>query len=449
MKPEVELEIESLDLEGRGVAHLDGKVVFVEGALPGERVRAQPLKVKPSYETARLTEVLRASSQRVAPRCPHFGFGPGACGGCAMQHLAPAAQLAIKQRALEDSLWHIGRLRPERLLRPVAGPDWHYRFRARLSVRYVARKGGVLVGFHERASSYVADMHECHVLPQRLSDLLLPLRTLIGGLSLRDRLPQIEVAVTAQDDIVLVLRHLQPLTVADREALRVFARGQRIAFWLQPGGPDTAAPLEADAPSALQLQLPEHGVSIPFGPTDFTQVNHSINEVLVRRALRLLAPQPDEHVLDLFCGLGNFSLPLARQAGRVSGIEGSAPLVRRAQAAAAANGLAVKVHFGAANLFEWTASDLAQIEAERGPVQAVLIDPPREGALAVARVFAAAIRPPRRIVYVSCNPATLARDAAVLVHEGGWRLKSAGVVNMFPHTAHVESLAVLEPPFRG
>jgi 23S rRNA (uracil1939-C5)-methyltransferase len=449
MKSEVELEIESLDLEGRGVAHREGKVMFVEGALPGERVRAQSLKVKPSYETARVTEVLHASSQRVAPRCPHFGFGPGACGGCAMQHLAPAAQLAIKQRALEDSLWHIGRVRPERLLRPVAGPDWHYRFRARLSVRYVARKGGVLVGFHERASSYVADMRECHVLPRKLSELLLPLRALIEGLSLRERLPQIEVAVAAPDDIVLVLRHLQPLTPADGAALEAFARLHGISFWLQPGGPDTALPLTADAPAALQLHLPEHGVAIPFGPTDFTQVNHSINEVLVRRALRLLAPQPAEHVLDLFCGLGNFSLPLARQAGQVTGVEGAATLVRRAQAAASANGLGDRASFRAANLFEWTAEDLAHLEAERGPVRAVLVDPPREGALAVARVFAAAAAPPRRLVYVSCNPATLARDAAILVHEGGWHLRSAGVVNMFPHTAHVESLAVLEPPYPG
>ncbi|MFN9479842.1 MAG: 23S rRNA (uracil(1939)-C(5))-methyltransferase RlmD [Betaproteobacteria bacterium] len=445
MGGEVELEIESLDLEGRGVAHRDGKVIFVEGALPGERVRATTLRAKPSYETARTTALLRASAQRVVPRCPHFGFGPGACGGCAMQHLAPRAQLAIKQRVLEDALWHVGRVRPEQVLRPVAGPDWHYRYRARLSVRYVARKGGVLVGFHERASSYVADMRECHVLPEKLSALLLPLRELIGGMSGRDRLPQIEVAVTADGTTVLVLRHLQPLTAGDRARLRDFAQRHGVVWWLQPGGPDTAAPLEADSPRALTLALPEHAVAIPFGPTDFTQVNHAINEVLVRRAVELLGPRADEHVLDLFCGLGNFSLPLARRAARVTGVEGSAVLVRRARAAAVANGLAAQADFAAANLFEWTSEDLARIAAERGAVGAALIDPPREGALTVARVFAAARQPPRRIVYVSCNPATLARDCAVLVHEGGWRLRAAGVVNMFPHTAHVESIAVLEP----
>jgi 23S rRNA (uracil1939-C5)-methyltransferase len=436
----VELLIESLDLEGRGVAHRDGKVVFVAGALPGERVLAQPRRSKPSYETAETLAVLRDSALRVRPRCPHFGLAPGQCGGCAMQHLHPSAQVAVKQRALEDALWHIGRLRP------IHGPAWHYRYRARLSVRDVKKKGGVLVGFHERASSYVADMRECHVLPARVGALLPALRALVERLSVRQRLPQIELAAAASggaERIVLVLRHLDPLTEADRLQLADFGRQHGVELWLQPGGPHTAAALDPGA-GPLRLDLPEFGVSLPFGPTDFTQVNHRINEVLVRRALRLLEVQPHERVLDLFCGLGNFTLPLATQAAQVVGIEGSAVLLQRAAAAASANGLQQRTRFEARNLFEWTGDDWLALQQD-GRIDAVLIDPPREGALAAAKVLAAAAQRPRRLVYVSCNPATLARDCAVLVHEGGWQLRAAGVVNMFPHTTHVESLAVLEP----
>ncbi len=447
MASDFTVEIESLDLEGRGVARRDGKAIFVEGALPGERVRAAAVKVKPSYETARVIEVLHESTLRVVPRCPHFGIGPGHCGGCAMQHLEPRAQVAVKQRVLEDALWHLGKLRAESMLRPIHGPAWHYRYRARFTVRVVAKKGGVLVGFHERGSSYVADMRECHVVPAHVSDLLVPLRELVGRLSIAARLPQIELAVADHDGVtetVLVLRVLVTPTAADREQLAAFAQRHGVCVWLQPGGPDTAAPLEPNAGNRLQLQLPEFGVRIPFLPTDFTQVNHRINEVLVRRALRLLDPQPDERVADFFCGLGNFTLPLAARAARAIGLEGHAGLVARAAAAAQANGLGAHTRFVASNLFEWTDADWAQLN-EAGPIDAVLLDPPREGALAVTRTLAAAPRRPRRVVYVSCNPATLARDAAVLVHEGGWRLTHAGVINMFPHTAHVESIAVLAP----
>jgi 23S rRNA (uracil1939-C5)-methyltransferase len=442
------IEIESLDLEGRGVGHRDGKVVFVEGALPGERVLASPARVKASYETARMVQVLRESTLRVVPACPHFGIGPGTCGGCAMQHLAPCAQVAIKQRVLEDALWHIGRVRPERMLRAIHGPTWGYRYRARLAVRHVARKGGVLVGFHERASSYVADMRECHVLPAHLSRLLLPLRELVGQLSVHDRLPQIEVAVAEHAGVrqtALVFRHLNPLTEADRERLAAFGRMHGVTPWLQPGGPDTAVPLDLRDADRLLLGLPEFGVSLPFAPTDFTQVNHGINEVLVRRALRLLDPQPDETVADFFCGLGNFTLPLATRARLVIGIEGHAGLVARARQAAERAELAPRTRFEARNLFEWTMDDWLRLNAESGPIAAALVDPPREGALALARVLAASSQRPRRMVYVSCNPATLARDCAVLVNEGHWQLKAVGVVNMFPHTAHVESMAVLAP----
>ncbi len=443
------LDVASLDLEANGVAHHEGKVVFVRGALPGERVRATLVRRKPRFDVAQTVEVLRESHSRVAPRCPHFGV----CGGCSMQHLEPGAQLAIKQRALEDQLRHIGKLRPQLVLRALAGPSWGYRYRARLSVRNVPKKGGVLVGFHEKGSSYVADMRECHVLPKRLSDLLLPLRELVGSLSLRDRLPQIEVAIgeATRGDLLaaLVLRVLEPPTDADRRALLAFAARERVELWLQPAGPDSirllctrdGEPAADDRASELGYRLAEFDVRMPYRPTDFTQVNHRINEALVGRALRLLDPQPGERVADLFCGLGNFTLPLARRAREVVGIEGSAVLTRRALENAALNGLAGNTRFRTANLFELTPEGWASL----GRFDRVLIDPPREGALAVVKALSADAAKPNRIVYVSCNPATLARDAAILAHEGGFVLRAAGAIDMFPQTSHVESIAVFEP----
>ncbi len=443
------VEIDSLDPDGRGVARHDGKVMFVEGALPGELVRVETLRSKPSYETARVVDVMRESNQRVVPRCPHFGQHAGACGGCSMQHLEPAAQVAAKQRVLEDALWHIGRLRAEVVLRPVAGMAWGYRHRARLSVRHVAKKGGVLVGFHERRSSYVADMRECHVLPERVSALLPGLRDLFGNLSIRSALPQVELAIgsdaAGDERIVMVLRVLQAPTREDRALLERFALFHKIEFWLQSGGPESARPMEEGRDTTLRLVLPEHHVSIPFGPTDFTQVNHRINEVLVRRAVRLLEIQPGDCVLDFFCGLGNFTLPLARRCSLVVGIEGSAALVARAGEAAALNGLSERTRFLRRDLFVFRPDDWEELVEQTGSIQRVLLDPPREGAIAVAQALAATARRPGRLVYVSCNPATLARDCAVLHHEGGWRLLAAGVVNMFPHTSHVESIAVLAP----
>ena len=442
-----QVEIDSLDQEGRGVGRRDGKAVFVEGALPGERVTYERRRNKPNYEVGRATAIERTSSLRTEPRCPHFGLGPGACGGCSMQHVDARAQVSIKQRVLEDTLWHIGRLRAEAILRPLQGPDWRYRYRARLAVRHVAKKGGVLVGFHERSSSYVADMHRCEVLPKRISNLLLPLRALVAQLSLRDRLPQIELAAAdaaGGPQLVLVLRVLQPPTAADQSMLEAFAREHGIEFWLQPGGPRTAAPLTATQPGGLLLELPEFGVQLPFQPTDFTQVNHEVNAALVSRAVRLLGPSPTETVVDFFCGLGNFTLPLARKAARVVGYEGSAALVARAQAAAATNGLQQRTEFRSRNLFEWSAPDWQAVVRDFGHISKAMIDPPREGALEVVRSLAQTPDKPDRLVYVSCNPATLARDCAVLVHDGGWILRAAGVVNMFPHTSHVESIAVLE-----
>ncbi|MFA5520394.1 MAG: 23S rRNA (uracil(1939)-C(5))-methyltransferase RlmD [Castellaniella sp.] len=430
----LELDIESLDLEGQGVAHVDGKVVFVAGALPGERVRARIRRRKPAYDKAELQEILIESSQRVPPACAHFGV----CGGCSMQHLEHSAQLAAKQRVLEDSLQHLGNVRPDFMLPPLQGPAWGYRHRARLSVRLVPRKGGVLVGFRERGRSYVADMKECLILPPAISALLLPLRTLIGGLSCPNRIPQIEVAVGASVN-VLVLRHLEPMTAEDIDALRAFGLEHDISWWLQPGGPDSIHPLDRADADRLSYALPEFGLTMPFRPTDFTQVNPFINHRMVARAVQLLDPQPHERVADLFCGLGNFSLPLATRAARVVGVEGSATLVQRAAETARQHGLHERTEFRECNLFEVDEHWLTDL----GPLDGLLVDPPREGALAVVKALSALSQAqrPQRLVYVSCNPATLARDAAILVHVGGYRLRGAGVMNMFPHTGHVESMA--------
>lgn len=439
------LAVESLDLEGQGVAHrADGKVVFIEGALPGEVVQVNVGRSKNQWEQGQVSAIRRPSPQRVAPACPHFGLHREACGGCKMQHLQPAAQVAVKQRVLEDNLWHLGKVKADQLLRPIEGPTWGYRNRARLSVRHVARKGVVLVGFHERKSRYVADMSTCPVLPPAVSAMLPALRGLIAGMDERDRLPQIELA--AGDEVVaLVLRHLAPLPAADLQRLRDFAIEHGVQWWLQPKGPDTVHLLDEGGPE-LAYALPEFGVRMPFKPTDFTQVNPQINRVLVQRALARLAPQPGERVIDWFCGLGNFTLPLARLGTQVLGLEGSEALVQRARANAAANGLVAE--FGVRNLFELTADDLVAL----GPCDRWLVDPPREGAFALAKAVAdlvqsgAAWQPPARIVYVSCNPATLARDAGLLVHQAGYRCSAAGAVNMFPHTAHVESMAVFDRP---
>jgi 23S rRNA (uracil1939-C5)-methyltransferase len=439
------IDIKSLDADARGVGHLEnedgspGKVIFVEGALPGERVSFETLRKKKNWESGRMVTLQRASSMRVEPKCQHFGY----CGGCSMQHLEPSAQVAMKGRVLEDNLWHIGKVKAEMIMRPMYGPTWDYRFRARLSVRHVPKKGGVLVGFHERGSAFVADITTCEILPDHVAQLLVPLRELIGAMSLYNQVPQIEVAI-GEESTVLVLRIMAPLTPADEVLLKAFADKWKIQFWLQTKGPDTAEPYYPLG-QELYYTLPEFGIRMPFKPTDFTQVNHQINRVLVAKALRLLDVQPQDRVADLFCGLGNFTLPLATQAREVVGIEGSTALTTRALENAQANGLAAKTSFSTRNLFEVTKGHLVAL----GRFDRMLVDPPRDGAMALVTALAELREThehlmPQRIVYVSCSPSTLARDAGILVHQAGYVMQKAGVVNMFPHTSHVESIGVFE-----
>jgi 23S rRNA (uracil1939-C5)-methyltransferase len=426
--------IESLADDARGVARIDGKVTFVDGALPGETVRLRLRKRRRRYDTAALVEVLAPSPERVVAPCPHFGT----CGGCSLQHLVPAAQIRAKQDILAQSLSHLARVAPEHWLAPLTGPVWYYRRRARLGVRYLPQKGGALVGFRERRSSYVTPLGDCPVLDGRAARLLPELKTLVESLSCPDRIPQIEVAA-ADAALALVFRHLTTLTDADRGALRAFAERHAVQVMLQPGGPESIEPLWPQQPAPLAYRLAEYDVTLEFGPADFVQVNAAMNAQVVAQALALLEPGPADAVLDLFCGLGNFTLPLARRAGRVLGIESDAGLVAAARANAARNGLA-NAGFRTADLY-----------AEAGPapwagfeLDKLLLDPPRSGAMAAVKRLAAAR--PARIVYVSCYPSTLARDSAYLVNVLGYRLAAAGVMDMFPHTSHVESMALFLRP---
>lgn len=427
--------IESLDHEARGIARQDGKTVFVDGALPGETVEYASFRRKPSYELAHLVKILKPSNARVEPLCPHFGV----CGGCVMQHMEPAAQVAAKQRVLEDSLWRIGRVRPESMLPPIHGAPWGYRHRARLGVRKIDAEKGVMIGFHEWRSSYIADIKQCPVLRPDVSRLLLPLRELFASLSVVDRLQQLEISV-GEHCVALLLRILAPLNSNDQRLLREFADFHQVVFYLQPKGPDSITRFYPTSGPRLSYTLPEFDLEFDFLPTDFTQVNHAVNQVMVRRALRLLDPQPGERIADMFCGLGNFTLPIARSGAHVLGVEGSQGLVKRGRESARINGLADRVEFGVANLFECTEKTIRAF----GAFDKMLIDPPREGAIELVRSLGEC--KPARIVYVSCHPGTLARDAAVLVNTHGYRFVTAGAVNMFPHTAHVESIAVFEQP---
>ncbi len=428
---EARARIESLIDDGRGLARVAGKVVFVEGALPGEEVRLRYRKRRQHYDTASLVEVLQPSVERVIPRCPYFGT----CGGCALQHLAPEAQVRTKQQILAEQLERLGGgLRPERWLAPVTGPVWGYRRRARLGVRFVPKKGGVLVGFRERAHSFITGLDACPVLEPRLSTLLPALRELLAGLSCPDRIPQIEAAA-GEEAVALVIRHLVALHGTDLVRLRAFAKQNRAQLYLQPADPNSVRPLWPEQPEPLAYALEEFDLHLRFRPIDFIQVNAAINRSMVHQALAWLELRPEDAVLDLFCGLGNFTLPLARRAGRVLGLEANPALVEGAQHNAALNGI-TNAEFRQADLYTESS------EAWWGDFRfdKLLIDPPRSGAMeAIKRLPEPG---PARIVYVSCYPATLARDSRYLVEVRGYRLVAAGVLDMFPHTRHVESMAV-------
>jgi 23S rRNA (uracil1939-C5)-methyltransferase len=429
------VSIESLTNDSRGVAHHEGKAVFVEGGLPGEVVRCQTTRRTSKYDTANVLEVLEASDDRVQPRCS----AAGVCGGCSLQHMSESSQIHAKQQVLLENLQQIGKVQPESTLPPLQGPHWNYRRKARLGVKFVPKKGGVLVGFREKQSGYLAVMDSCEVLDERFSNLILPLRELVAGLSIAKRIPQIEIAA-GDDSAVLVFRNLEPISGTDQELLKGFAQQHQLSILLQPAGPDSIQALYPGKQELLQYRLDEWDVAIRFRPTDFTQVNASINQSMISLALELLSAEEGDEVLDLFCGIGNFTLPLARVCKHVTGIEGDSVLVKMARDNASYNGLS-NAEFITANLYD-TPLDGSWLHRKW---DRILLDPPRSGAMEVIERLPEL--KPKRIVYVSCNPATLARDADILVNKYGYRLKAAGVMDMFPHTKHVESIAVFDPAF--
>ena len=422
-------DILDLDHEGRGFARVDGKATFIADALPGERVRFKYLRVTRDLDEGQCVAVETPSPHRVAPGCAHFGL----CGGCSMQHLAPEQQIAFKQKQLLDQLTRTGKVAPAEVAAPITGPVWGYRRRARLGVKDVPKKGGVLVGFRERESSFLAALERCEVVDPRVGHKLRELGALIGSLSIRRAVPQIEV-VCAQDVVALVFRVLQAPSEADRQALRAFGEREGFDIHLQTGGPDSIRPL--DEAKLLAYSPDGSPISMRFETTDFIQVNGHISQQTVNQALDWLDLQSGERVLELFCGLGNFSLPLARRGAHVLAVEGDSGLVQRARDNAERNGL--NVRFEKADLFQSTGDESWLQPA----FDKVLLDPPRAGAKEILPIVAK--RKPQRIVYVSCHPGTLARDAGMLVHEFGYRLARAGVMDMFPHTSHVESMALFE-----
>jgi len=432
LKAAAPLEADVVDLahDGRGIARVSGKAVFIEGALPGERVRFRVTKRRRQLEEAVLLEILIPSPDRVTPRCAHFGV----CGGCSLQHLSPPAQLAAKQRQLLDNLERIGGVRPLQVIDPLHGPAFAYRRRARLGVKYVHKKGRVLAGFRERSKPYLADLRRCEILLERFATLPEELAALVETLSIRERIPQVELA--AGDERAALVFRMEPLSAQDAAALARFGARLGVQIHLQPGGLDSIRPLAADAPP-LEYSVDAGRITLEFGPVDFVQINRDVNQAMVGAAQEFLDPQPGESVLDLFCGLGNFTLPLSRRAGRVVGVEGDEGLVRKARLNALRNGIG-NAEFFTENLFEpagfgpW---------AGRG-YDRVLLDPPRAGAVEIMERMAQ--WRPRRVVYISCHPGSLARDAGILVRGQGYRLIGAGVMDMFPHTTHVESIAVFE-----
>ena len=430
-KEPFEARIEDLSHDGRGVTTREDKKVFLHGALPGELVNARITDRKRSYDEGETLEVIESSPERVTPRCPHFGQ----CGGCSLQHLNSNSQIEAKQNTLIQNLERIGKVSPHTIWSPLTGPEWGYRRKARLSVRYVHKKERVLVGYRERYGRFVADMQTCYTLDERIAGQIGRLSEVIFSMEARRTIPQIEVAC-GDEQCALVFRHLEPLSETDLDILRDYALESGLAVLLQPAGPASIHCLEP-AEVNLAFDIPEFDIRLSFGPSDFIQVNTEMNRKMVHRALELLDPQENDRVLDLFCGLGNFTLPIARSAGEVIGIEGDRELVRRASENARQNGLS-NVVFHAADLSE----DPGSAPWLKSPYDKVLVDPPRSGAEFILPHVAASGAD--RVVYVSCHPASLARDAGILVHEYGFQLMGAGVMDMFPHTGHVESIALFE-----
>ncbi|PID64534.1 MAG: 23S rRNA (uracil(1939)-C(5))-methyltransferase RlmD [Gammaproteobacteria bacterium] len=429
--PPAEAVIESVTLEGNGVAHIDGKAVFISGAIPGERVMFTYTQRKSRFDEGRVTEVLEASAERVEPRCVHYGV----CGACSWQHIKPEAQIRYKQQAMLDTIRRVGKVEPEVVFEPLVAESWAYRRKARLGVRYVRKQDRVLVGFRGSDGRSLADMQRCEILHPTLGEHLVDFQELIAGLDARAAIPQIETAV-GDNGTALVFRHMEPLSQSDQLALRRFGEQHDYQIYLQPGGPDSVHCIWPDNPE-LYYQHPEFNTRVDFGPQDFFQINQSLNRKMVVRAVELLDPQPEDKVLDLFCGLGNFTLPLAIKAGHVTGVEGDSVMVRRARETALANGIENTDYF-VCNL-------MGKMQGESWLKQRfdkILLDPPRAGAKEVIEHFGRLGA--KRIVYVSCHPGTLARDADMLVNTQGYRLVGAGVLDMFPHTAHVESIAVFE-----
>ena len=428
---EFELDITDLLHDGRGVGRLDGKAVFVTGALPGETVRVRQTGRNRNFDEGETLDVLKASPDRVTPRCPHFGV----CAGCVLQHLDQDKQIAAKQHVLEENLTRIGHVEPGRMLEPLVDAAWGYRRKGRFSVRFVEKKDRIVIGFRELNPRFVAELTQCHTILPELGMRIPELAALVESLDAKRSIPQIEF-IAGDGPVALVFRHLEPLAGADIDRLREFAQASGFAVLLQPGGVDSVMPLWPEQ-IALHFPIPEFDLSLAFKPLDFIQVNAGLNQKMIARALDLLDPQPADRVLDLFCGLGNFTLPLSRKAGQVVGVEGDPGLVARARENATRNGLA-NVEFHAADL----AKDLASEPWMKLGFDKLLIDPPRAGAAEVLAQMP--LKGIRRIVYVSCHPGSLARDAGFLVKERGYRLVAAGAMDMFPQTAHVESIALFE-----
>jgi len=426
--------IKSMDYEGRGISHIDNKIIFIDNAITGEKVRFRILKKKKELLFAKSIDIKNPSSQRVKPECGVYGV----CGGCSMQHIEISSQLALKQKSYEDTLRHVGKIKPNEILRPIFGPEMHYRHKARLRVKFVKKKNRVLIGFNEKLSHFLTDMTACPVLPTKISELILPLQKLIKGVTIKDKIPQIEYASNKKRHI-LVLRILENFTDSDIEKLSKFEGLHGIEFWTQAKGIDTVKPLLQKSSEEIFYENPEFGIKYLFNPTGFIQINPYINQVLIRKIYTVTKPNNNDVIFDFFSGVGNFSLPLATSGAKITAIEGDAALVKTGNINAKKNKLDKFLTFKNINLFDIRIEQLKEL----GKADKWIIDPPREGAFNLINMIDSSVRP-KLIIYISCNAATFARDARILVEQKGYRFSTAGVLNMFPHTSHIESMATFK-----